>query len=461
MESLDSDIRTVIDLHHYFGELKQQAALIANQISAVDRGYFLPHEDEQVHGLLISYWQARSALFDLVLSKRREVEGAARVDERTDASFLLGFAAALILVDAARYLRTVVEHRPVVRRKLNEPLVEFGIPAGTYDAVQRSLLRARHAWHLFHASQYFHANQNRFEAFATNAATFRIVLDIIQSLAQNLDIGFARFSQVKLRTRSEQILRQMQHQTIVRAVYGMQKLVSGMMSGVFIRPGHRPQVPADVAAQIRPLVRTGDVLLVRKEYAVTNYFLPGYWPHVALYLGTTDCLQPLGIHAHPHVVKRWPSICQVGQTEPCVLESLKDGVRLRSWQSPLASDSMVVLRPQLSLDEIATGICRGMVHEGKSYDFDFNFANADRLVCTEVVYRSFENLGTLKFQLVRRAGRPTLSGWDITQMALRQDGFDIVAAYVPAYDKQLAQSDDAIRLVRTALRQTTDVSSAS
>lgn len=108
MESLDSDIRTVIDLHHYFGELKRQAALIANQISAVDRGYFLPHEDEQVHGLLISYWQARSALFDLVLSKRREVEGAARVDERTDVSFLLGFAAALILVDAAKFLRTVV-----------------------------------------------------------------------------------------------------------------------------------------------------------------------------------------------------------------------------------------------------------------------------------------------------------------------------------------------------------------
>ena len=50
---------------------------------------------------------------------------------------------------------------------------------------------------------------------------------------------------------------------------------------------------------------------------------------------------------------------------------------------------MAVVRPRVGDADIARAIGRGMQHEGKPYDFDFDFSRSDRLVCTEVVYRQF------------------------------------------------------------------------
>ena len=70
-----------------------------------------------------------------------------------------------------------------------------------------------------------------------------------------------------------------------RALYGLQKFAGTMLSDRYVRPGHRPGIPSDVEAEVQRVLAPGDVLVVRKEYALTNYFLPGYWPHAALYLG--------------------------------------------------------------------------------------------------------------------------------------------------------------------------------
>ena len=42
----------------------------------------------------------------------------------------------------------------------------FGVAGGTYDTIQKSLLSARHAWHLYHALQYFEGNEPALRRFA-------------------------------------------------------------------------------------------------------------------------------------------------------------------------------------------------------------------------------------------------------------------------------------------------------
>jgi hypothetical protein len=89
-----------------------------------------------------------------------------------------------------------------------------------------------------------------------------------------------------------------------------------------------------------------------------------------------------------------------------------------------------------------------MFHEGKPYDFDFDFTRSNRLVCTEVVYRSYEGVGGITFQLKRRTGRLTLAAEDLLQMALDRDWFEPLAAYCPQHNQQLLTGDDADQLIR-------------
>ena len=171
------------------------------------------------------------------------------------------------------------------------------------------------------------------------------------------------------------------------------------------------------------------MLVVRKEYAATNYFLPGYWPHAALVLGSLDDLQRLGVSRHEHVSPRL-RLCEAivaelaqrdpDSPQPLVLESMKDGVRVRSIGSPLASDSVIVLRPLLEPELVGQALAQAFLHEGKPYDFDFDFNCSHRMVCTEVVYRAYDGVGNVKFELPRHLGRYALAAGDLLRMALAE-----------------------------------------
>ena len=162
-DEISAGARTVAHMSVFFEELKASALELAEQIPAQQRGYFRPEEEDRAHALLVSYWQARNALFELITSFRRDQEPDA---PQHPAGFLVAFAAAVLLVDAARFLREHFHEHHVVRRKLNEPAPEFGIAAGTYDAVQRSLISSRHAWHLYYAITYFDEHQAEFRRLA-------------------------------------------------------------------------------------------------------------------------------------------------------------------------------------------------------------------------------------------------------------------------------------------------------
>jgi hypothetical protein len=424
-------VRTVEHVELFFSELKVAAQQLAQSGSAGQRGYFTPGEQESIQALLVSYWQARNALFDLISHYRRNLQHWPA--EQRPLAVLTALAAALVLVDAARFLRDLAEQRPHLKRKLNEAAAEFSIPAGCYDQIQRSLLSARHAWHLYHALRSYEQSRDQWKAAAEAAAAAGVV-QIIDRLLERTDVGVWQYTRARLRTRGGQIARRFTADVLAAALYGLQKLGGSLVADKYVRRGHHPLLPAAIADSVRRLLQPGDVLIVRKEYALTNYFLPGFWPHAALYLGTTAELERLGLPAlmpaaaHP----AWRRLLDRSAAAPdpaIVLESMRDGVLFRSLASPFASDSIVVLRPQLTLPEIAAGLSRGLVHEGKPYDFDFDFRRADRLVCTEVVYRSFDGLGRVRFPLVRRAGRPTLSGSDLIRMAVAGQNLDPVAVF--------------------------------
>jgi hypothetical protein len=109
------------------------------------------------------------------------------------------------------------------------------------------------------------------------------------------------------------------------------------------------------------------------------------------------------------------------------LESKKDGVRFRPLHETLEVDACLVLRPPLETPDLARALRQAMAHEGKLYDFLFDFRASDRLACTGVIYRGFHGVGNVRYRLNEVSGRLCLPAEDLIDQSL-SCGFRLHAA---------------------------------
>jgi hypothetical protein len=447
-EELETQARSVIHLATYLEELKDAARRLRERAAVRERGYFAPSEEEAARQLLISYWMARAALYEVVLGYRDATDIPPPL---RPTRFLIAYAAAILLVDAARFLRESYHDQPTIRAKLNQADLMFGIPPDVYDTVQRSLTKPQHVWHLYHAVRFHADHADELRALGSEPLLAPLV-GIVDRLGHRLQVSVEDYVTARIRARSSQVRNVLRRTLVERALYGLQKLACLLVTDKYVRRGHQPALPEDVTDEVRGLLRPGDVILNRKEFAMTNYFLPGYWPHAALYLGTSDDLERMGLRQHEELVPRWRRLLALDADEPRrVLEAMRDGVCLRSLRNPFLADALVVMRPRIDESDIARAIGRGMQHEGKPYDFDFDFSRSDRLVCTEVVYRSYDGIGGMRFAMTRRAGRLTIAAEDLLRMALDRDSFEPVAIYAPAWQPRLVRCPDVDPVLRATL----------
>lgn len=94
------------------------------------------------------------------------------------------------------------------------------------------------------------------------------------------------------------------------------------------------------------------------------------------------------------------------------IEAMSEGVVFTSAEHSIGeADSVAVLRPRLTDAQKREAIARAFSHAGKPYDFDFDFFSADKLVCTEVVYRAYGSY--IDLPLVDILGRKTLPALEI------------------------------------------------
>lgn len=200
---------------------------------------------------------------------------------------------------------------------------------------------------------------------------------------------------------------------------------SGRAIAELRQPGIKPNgAPKRVSPRLLEralsIARPGDIFVTRHDDAVSNLFLPGFWPHAALFLGSPE-------QRAEHGVKLAPPLERLASDPFRFLEAKKDGVRVRPAEETLAVDAFVILRPPLPPDLLAVALGRAMDHHGKPYDFSFDFRKSDRLVCTEVIYRAYHGCGPVSFLLKEISARPCLPAEELIAQALEQ-GFRVVAA---------------------------------
>jgi hypothetical protein len=412
-------IRSLAESTATLAEAVPRAAIEA----ACARGYFRPLEEEALLTWFARLLSLRDALWTVIAEVVEAGGGRRRVllqrldDGEQRRLFLVGYAAACLLVRLDRLLVEEVAAHRLTQRKLNEGSLRLRIPRKQYTAVFESMALPRNAILMKSAMAVADKERAALRALARDPEIAPIA-DRLPWLEEALDPSKARYASLLLAYR-DHALRRRGASANQQAAFGLLESSGRLVAELRDHWGAK-RVTDEVRDALRVLLEPGDVLVTRHDVAMSNLFFPGAWPHAALYVGSPRDRRRLGITVDAEVARHW-------RDDRNVLEALKDGVRFRPLAETLAVDAVALLRPRLDASEIARAIERVAPHQGKMYNFDFDFFRSDRLVCTEVVYRAYDDV--MAIPLNERAGRPTLSAEDLVRITLAGDRFDAVAVF--------------------------------
>lgn len=160
-----------------------------------------------------------------------------------------------------------------------------------------------------------------------------------------------------------------------------------------------------------------DILIEKSPFVLTDKFIPGHFGHIAVYLGTKEQLESIGMWDHPNIIPYQDDIIE-GKV---ILEAVRTGVRLTTVEEFLNIDEVTVMtkvdglkNPNLLFEEIT----RGMDQIGKAYDFNFDVSTLDTIVCSELIYITF---GNVHWPTKYRLGRATITPDDEAEVLFQKD----------------------------------------
>jgi len=172
--------------------------------------------------------------------------------------------------------------------------------------------------------------------------------------------------------------------------------------------------------QLDAIMEPGDFGLSRTNWFLSNAFLPGFWPHSFLYVGDESKLQAYFdydietinyfynkcleenifcssfteyLSTSTQTQKAWLDYIKMDSHEfkKIIIEAVSDGVVFSSARYTLLNDFIAVLRPRLSVLDKALSVLESFKSFGIEYDFDFDFRSDDKLVCSELLTKSYES----------------------------------------------------------------------
>jgi hypothetical protein len=228
-------------------------------------------------------------------------------------------------------------------------------------------------------------------------------------------------------------------------IFGDLKMYRFPMFFLYDPGGYR--VKGEDAREAINRVRPGDILLRGYENYVDGYFIPGYFSHAGLYIGNVA-------EGDYHLVERPRGQKMFRTGKQMVIHSMAEGVFIEDLLNFCRCDYMAILRfpdmvtrasrpdplnipenewgdpekairailerdGQIKFTEALPAIREMALNNlGRDYDFGFDFANFDRLCCTEFVYLCTKSLSS--FLQIRPISRRVLF---VSKRVVRPDDF--------------------------------------
>jgi hypothetical protein len=408
------DIVTVRKVIEGLRTLEKQANDTAIALGRITARVYTQAENDRIRALLQSYLNYRSILLRL-LGYYSAYETVSREDLRLK-SFLLAYVCGLTLFQEGIVLVTPYRDHPRARAKLNEAEPLWGIPPNLFETVYKNITNSTNVRLLGEAWDYY-TSQLRPMAYHGPAEGPEIAWlhDTIRTQQQFIDQNAVDVWEGKW----DILWRQVEAYRKVPVYNAM--AVLGTFAGnvkIWLSPPHITQAQIQ---DLKQILQPGDVILERRNWFLSNGFLPGFWKHMALYVGSAEDLERRGLSTDPLVQPHWERFRQSDRHgyQPRVVEVVSAGVIFSPLEHTAAADDLVVLRPRLSEARKNAAIARAFSHYGKPYDFDFDFFSTDKLVCTELIFRAYDEPlhgESVRFPLARIMGRDTMPADEVVRM---------------------------------------------
>lgn len=203
-------------------------------------------------------------------------------------------------------------------------------------------------------------------------------------------------------------------EAIDRLVGTISKIFGNTVGKVQTRDGKlkvlakNPEVMKAMKMTLKPL----DILFEKTPFRLTDKFIPGYFGHVAIWLGTPEELMDMTVVYQGEVIplldhpKMLPHLERMSRGE-LVIEALREpGVTMNTLEHFMDVDDFLVVQSTDKSLTPAEHILRTIDQVGKPYDFNFDIETESSIVCSELVYTVFNDL---EWPIDRSMGRYTIS----------------------------------------------------
>jgi hypothetical protein len=337
--------------------------------------------------------------------------------------FLLGFAAYCAQIRLGMELIDRTIGKPQFEKLLDEGSPNRGLPKGAYALLKWNVVHVEDVGRIFAAHQYHKVLRATLYGRVEKAPKMREVRKIVDTAYEAVKGHLAKKGVELFAQNGLDLLKDGGHV----AWFPVQAGVAEWMGDTRVKRIGRDLIGADQIGEAVARSQPGDIVVERRNWYLSNIGLPGFWPHAALYLGSSAEMSSF-LDADEAVTKAFggPFTRALKKKHPKawaeydradhghahrLIEAMSEGVVFTTAEHSFAADYAAALRPRLSKLEVAKAIERAFGYFGRPYDFDFDFETDRSLVCSELVYKAYEpraEFTGIKLDLVRVIGRPTL-----------------------------------------------------
>ena len=438
--SFKDDINKLSIFKNAFDKMYGEMKHLENSATRHETGYFSNIENDQIENLLFRYLILRTSIWEIV-NKYRDYSTYSDDPSENMKALIIGYTSALILYKYSGILITTNMEDDQAIDKLNESYYISGIPRGTFQTVFTSLTKHENLDELDIAHELISTEMNE-----PGTELYSLIKDPIYGPLLN-DLDQLHLAHVKLREEilnhffliTPELTNRFRHSSIKKKVEDLiiktGSRFNALKAMVLTYGGHlKSPLSNHITFSDREkdtlisILHPGDIILIYSEGYMSNIFLPGIFKHGIVFVGSKNGWEENDWRSIDISLEQ-RSFIRPGDD---IIEAIAEGVVSGSLKMILENkiNRLAVFRPDLSKNQVQDVLKTVHSYLGNSYDFSFDFNNAETQVCTELIYRGFNDIGPIHFELSKRAGAMNMSAEDICRSALQTGNLELVTLVI-------------------------------